>query len=66
MRNKIAELESKLKIAELELKRLKSGPVAPFSRREEFLLEEMDLISKKLQGWPSSALLRLLYPFYCS
>ena len=63
MRNKIVELESKLKIAELELKRLKSGPVAPFSQREEFLLDEMDLISQQLQGWPSSALLRLLYPF---
>ena len=63
MRNKIAELESKLKIAELELKRLKSGPIAPFSQREEFLLAEMDLISQQLQGWPSSALLRLFYPF---
>ena len=63
MRNKIVELESKLKTAELELKRLKSGPVAPFSQREQFLLDEIDLISQQLQGWPSSALLRLLYPF---
>jgi hypothetical protein len=66
MRNKIVELESKLKVAELELKRLKSGPVSPFSQREEFLLDEMDLISQQLQGWPSSTALRLLLSFYCS
>ena len=63
MRNKVVELESKLKVAELELERLRSRPVAPFSQREEFLLGEMDLISRQLQGWHSSALLRLLYPF---
>ena len=63
MRNKIVELESKLKVAELELERLKSSPVAPFSQREEFLLGQMDLISRQLQGWPSSVLLRLLSPF---
>ena len=54
MRNKVLELESKLKSAELELERLRSRPVAPFSQREEFLLGEMDLISRQLQGWPSS------------
>ena len=54
MRNKVVELESKLKSAELELERLRSRPVAPFSQREEFLLGEMDLISRQLQGWPSS------------
>ena len=61
MRNKVAELESKLKVAELELERLKSRPAAPFSQREEFLLGQIDLISRQLQGWPSSTLLRLLY-----
>jgi hypothetical protein len=50
MRNKVVELESKLKSAELELERLRSRPVAPFSQREEFLLGEMDLISRQLQG----------------
>ena len=63
MRNKVVELESKLKSAELELERLRSRPVAPFSQREEFLLGEMDLISRQLQGWFSSTVLRLLYPF---
>ena len=63
MRNKVVELESKLKVAELELERLKSRPAAPFSQREEFLLGQIDLISRQLQGWPSSALLRLLYAF---
>ena len=38
MTNKVVELESKLKVAELELERLKSRPAAPFSQREEFLL----------------------------
>ena len=32
MRNKVVELESKLKSAELELERLRSRPVAPFSQ----------------------------------
>ena len=63
MRNKIVELESRLKVAESELERLKSRPAAPFSQREEFLLGQIDLISRQLQGWPSSALLRLLYAF---
>ena len=63
MRNKVVELESKLKSAELELERLRSRPVAPFSQREEFLLGEIDLISRQLQGWFSSTVLRLLYPF---
>ena len=63
MRNKVVELESKLKSAELELERLRSRPVAPFSQREEFLLGEMDLISRQLQGWSSSTMPRLLYPF---
>ena len=57
MRNKVVELESKLRVAELELERLKSRPTAPFSQREEFLLGQMDLISRQLQGWISSALL---------
>ena len=57
MRNKVVELESKLKRAELESERLRSRPVAPFSQREEFLLGEMDLISRQLQGWSSSTLL---------
>ena len=42
MRNKVVELESKLKVAELELERLKSRPAAPFSQREEFLLRQID------------------------
>ena len=63
MRNKVVELESKLKSAELELERLRSWPVAPFSQREEFLLGQMDLISRQLQGWSSSTLLRLCFPF---
>ena len=63
MRNKVVELESKLKSAELELERLRSRPIAPFSQREEFLLGEIDLISRQLQGWFSSTVLRLLYPF---
>ena len=45
MRNKIVEQESKLKVAELELERLKSRPATPFSQREEFLLGQIDLIS---------------------
>ena len=48
MRNKIAELESNLKVAESELERLKSRPAAPFSQREEFLLGQIDLISRQL------------------
>ena len=48
MRNKIVELESKLKVAELELERLKSQPAVPFSQREEFLLGQIDLISRQL------------------
>ena len=63
MRNKIIELESKLKVAELELERWRSRPAAPFSQREEFLLGQIDLISRQLQAWPSSDFLRLLYAF---
>ena len=63
MRNKIVELESRLKVAESELERLKSRPAVPFSQREEFLLGQMDLISRQLQGLSASALLRLLYAF---
>jgi len=63
MRNKNAELESKLKAAERELERLKSRPVLPFGPREEFLLGEIELISRQLQGWPSSALFRLFHSF---
>ena len=51
MRNKVIKLEAKLKNAELELERSKSRPVAEFSQREEFLLGEIDLISRQLQGW---------------
>ena len=57
MRNKIVELESKLKVAESELERSKSRPAAPFSRREEFLLVQLDLISRQLQGWIAGVLL---------
>ena len=57
MRNKIAELESKLKVAESELERLKSRAAAPFSPREQFLLGQIDLISRQLQGWISGFLL---------
>jgi hypothetical protein len=63
MRNKVVELESKLKNAELELERLRSRPVTPFSQREEFLLGEIDLISRQLQGGSSSTVLRLHYLF---
>ena len=51
MRNKVIDLEASLKRAELELERSKSRPVAEFSQREEFLLGEIDLISRQLQGW---------------
>ena len=51
MRNKVIELEANLKRAELELERSKSRPVAEFSQHEEFLLGEIDLISRQLQGW---------------
>lgn len=50
MRNKVGELESKLRVAELELTRLKSRPVLPFAQREAFLLGEIELISRQLQG----------------
>lgn len=53
MKNKVVELEAKLKRAELELERSRSRPVAEFSQREEFLLGEIDLISRQLQGWSS-------------
>ena len=61
MRNKVGELESKLRVAELELTRLKSRPVLPFAQREAFLLGEIELISQQLQGRPSSTVFRLLY-----
>ena len=44
-------LEASLKLAELELERSKSRPTVGFSQREEFLLGEIDLISRQLQGW---------------
>ena len=57
MRNKVAELESRLKVAESELERLKSRPAEPFSQREELLLGQIDLINRQLQGWISGVLL---------
>ena len=51
MRNKVIELEAKLKHDELELEPSKSRPVAEFSQCEEFLLGEIDLISRHMQGW---------------
>ena len=51
MRNKVIGLEASLKPAELGLERSKSRPTAGFSQREEFLLGEIDLISRQLQGW---------------
>ena len=47
----MVSLEASLKLAELELERSKSHPTAGFSQREEFLLGEIDLISRQLQGW---------------
>ena len=49
-----AELEATLKNTERLLHRSQSHPTAEFSRREDFLLGEIDLISRQLQG---------MYPF---
>ena len=54
LKNKVVELEATLKNTELLLHRSRSHPTAEFSRREDFLLGEIDLISRQLQG---------LYPF---
>ena len=50
LKNKVAELEATLKNTERMLQRSQSHPTAEFSRREDFLLGEMDLISRQLQG----------------
>ena len=54
LNNKVVELEATLKNSERLLHRSRSHPTAEFSRREDFLLGEIDLISRQLQG---------LYPF---
>ena len=54
LKNKVVELEATLKNTERLLHRSRSHPTAEFSRREDFLLGEIDLISRQLQG---------LYPF---
>ena len=51
LKNKVAELEASLKNTELLLRRSRSHPTAEFSQREDFLLGEIDLISRQLQGW---------------
>ena len=51
LKNKVVELEATLKNTELTLHRSRSHPTAGFSRREDFLLGEIDLISRQLQGW---------------
>ena len=50
LRNKVVELEATLKNTERLLQRSQSHPTAEFSRREDFLLGKMDLISRQLQG----------------
>ena len=50
LKNKVAELEATLKNTEWLLQRSQSHPTAEFSRREDFLLGEIDLISRQLQG----------------
>ena len=50
LKNKVAELEANLKNTELLLHRSRSHPTAEFSQREDFLLGEIDLISRQLQG----------------
>ena len=50
LKNKVVELEATLKKTELTLQRSQSHPTAEFSRREDFFLGEMDLISRQLQG----------------
>ena len=54
LKNKVVELEATLKNTERLLQRSQSHPTAEFSRREDFLLGEIELISRQLQG---------LYPF---
>ena len=51
LKNKVVELEATLKNTELLLHRSRSHPTAGFSQREDFLLGEIDLISRQLQGW---------------
>ena len=55
MRGKIAELESKLRISEVELERLRARSAGPFNQRERFLLNQIDLICRQLQGWTLAA-----------
>ena len=51
MRSKIGELESKLRMANVDLERLKSRSSGEFNPRERFILEQTDLICRQLQGW---------------
>ena len=51
LKNKVVELEATLKNTELLLHRSMSHPTVEFSRREDFLLGEIDLISRQLHGW---------------
>ena len=51
MKSKIEELESKLRIANIDLERLKSRSSGEFNLRERFILEQTDLICRQLQGW---------------
>ena len=51
LKNKVVEFEATLKNTELLLHRSRSHPTAGFSQREDFLLGEIDLISRQLQGW---------------
>ena len=51
MKSKIEELESKLRIANIELERLKLRSSGEFNPRERFILEQTDLICRQLEGW---------------
>jgi len=48
MRNRIVELEKKLKDSQRELDQLRARP-APSTEREQYLLSEMDLICRQLE-----------------
>ena len=65
LKNKVAELEATLKNTELLLHRSKSHPTAGFSQREDFLIGEIDLISRQLQGWRPLLLLFLVKTCWC-
>ena len=58
LKNKVVELDATLKNTELLLQRSRSHPTAGFSQREDFLIVEIDLISRQLQGWYT---LRLIF-----